>query len=311
MAVLCLISVTGIVLLVTGDKENVTRFENGLDAELPDVSQIVEAFLQVYYSYVGSSLLINIAGEIKNPTNTIPKSLISGLSIVMVFYLLTNISYVAVLTPQEIISSDSVAVTWMYRVFPFIQWATSLGISAAMMNCLSSGLLSGSRIIYAASQDGQLPFIYSMLNDHHNPVVGAILIIILSSIAIIISKLIYLMKYVGLGAWCINFLNMIGLLKMRYQKPNLPRPYKVWLPFVFGTIVLSVFIIFIPVILSPNIEHVYQVVFLFCGLLCYWLQAHFNRHAVCFDTITCYWQLFFNVSPSEDGDNLIPSLNPD
>lgn len=115
----------------------------------------------------------------------------------------------------------------MYRVFPFIQWATSLGISAAMMNCLSSGLLSGSRIIYAASQDGQLPFIYSMLNDHHNPVVGAILIIILSSIAIIISKLIYLMKYVGLGAWCINFLNMIGLLKMRYQKPNLPRPYKV------------------------------------------------------------------------------------
>lgn len=44
-------------------------------------------------------------GEIKSPTNTIPKSLMSGLSIVILMYLLTNISYLTVLTPQEIISS--------------------------------------------------------------------------------------------------------------------------------------------------------------------------------------------------------------
>ncbi|XP_051055680.1 solute carrier family 7 member 13-like [Phodopus roborovskii] len=311
MAVLCLISLTGIVLLVIGKKENVSRFENALDAELPDASQIVEAFLQVYYSYLGASLLINIAGEIKSPTDTIPKSLISGLSIVTVLYLLTNISYLAVLTPQEITSSDSVAVTWMGRMFPSIQWVISLGISATLVNTLSCGMLSASRIIYCASQEGQLPFIYSMLNGHLTPVVGVILIIILSSIATIISDLIYLMKYVALGAWCINFLNMIALLKMRYQKPNLPRPYKVWLPFVFGSIALSVLIIFTPLIQSPNVEHVYQVVFLFCGLLCYWLLAHLNRHVVCFDTLTCYCQLLFNVSPSEDQGILIPSLNPD
>ncbi|CAO2579971.1 Solute carrier family 7 member 13 [Lemmus lemmus] len=227
IAILCVISLTGIVLLVIGKNENVSRFENVLDAELPDASQIVEAFLQVYYSYLGSSLLINIAGEIKSPTNTIPKSLMSGLSIVILMYLLTNISYLAVLTPQEIISSDSVAVTWMNRVFPSTQWAISLGISASLVNSISCGILSASRIFYCASQDGNLPFICSMLNEHHSPVVAVFLVIILSSISIIISNLIYLVKYVGLGAWCINLLNMIGLLKIRYQKPDLPRPYKV------------------------------------------------------------------------------------
>ncbi|KAL1775565.1 solute carrier family 7 member 13-like [Sigmodon hispidus] len=308
MAVLCLISLTGIVLLVIGRKENVSRFENALDAKLPDASQIVEAFLQVHYSYVGATFLINIAGEIKNPIETIPKTLMSGLSIVTLLYLLTNISYLTVLTPQEIISSDSIAVTWMDRVFPSAQWVISLGLSASLMNSISCGIISASRIFYRASQDGQLPCIYSMLNDHHSPVVAVIMVIILSSISIIASNIIYLMKYVGLGSWCISVLHMIGLLKLRYQKPDLPRPYKVWLPFVFGTIALAVLLIFIPVIQSPNIEHVYQVVFLLCGLLCYWLQTHINRHTGgVFDMITCYWQLLFNVSPSEDQDNLIPS----
>lgn len=63
LSVLCLISLTGIVLLVNGKKENVSRFENALDAELPNVSQIVDAILQVKYSYLGASILINIAGK--------------------------------------------------------------------------------------------------------------------------------------------------------------------------------------------------------------------------------------------------------
>ncbi|XP_059111647.1 solute carrier family 7 member 13-like [Peromyscus eremicus] len=307
MTVLCFISLTGIVLLVIGKKENISRFENALDAELPDASQIADAILQVNYSYLGVPLLINIAGEIKSPTDTITRSVISGLSIVTLSYLLTNISYLAVLTPQEIISSDSIAVTWMDKVFPSAQWVLSLGISTSLVTSGSSGILSASRIFYCASQNGQLPVIYSMLNDHHSPVVAVILTTILSSIAIIASDLIYLVKYVTLGTSCVNLLNVIGLLKLRYQKPDLPRPYKVWLPLIFGSIASSLFLIFMPVIQSPNMEHVYQVVFLFCGFLCYWLQAHLHRHAVCFDTITCYCQLLFNVSPSEDQDKLIPS----
>nr|XP_034372389.1 solute carrier family 7 member 13-like [Arvicanthis niloticus] len=310
LSVVCLISLTGIVLLVIGKKENVSRFENALDAEHPNVSQIADAILQVNYSYLGSSVLIILAGEIKRPTETIPKTLIYGISFVTVLYLLTNISYLTVLTSQEIISSDSVGITWMNRVFPSIKWISSLMISTFLLGSISCGLVSASRVFYSASQEGQLPLIYSMLNDKYSPVVAVIQIVILSSVAVISSSMIYLMKYISLGSWYINLLNMIGLLKLRYQNPDLPRPYKVWLPFIFGSIATSLFLIFTPVIQSPSVQHVYQVVFLFCGLLCYWFQANLNRHAVCFDTITCYCQLLFNVSPSEDQEKLIPSLNP-
>ncbi|XP_005381786.1 PREDICTED: solute carrier family 7 member 13-like isoform X4 [Chinchilla lanigera] len=250
VAILCFISLAGIVLLVMGRKENVSRFESALDAELPDASQIAEAILQGFYPYVGSTVLVNIAGEVKNPSRTIPRSLISALSIVTVIYLLTNISYLTVLTPKEIISSanfqkctdleqssaisqfiigsDSVAATWVDRVLPSMQWVVSLGISASVIDTSSCGILSGSRLLYAA-----------------------------------------------------------------------------WLPMIFVSLVSSAFLIFMPIIQSPKMEHIYQVVFVLSGVLYYRLHVHLNQHSVFSEKITCYLQLLFNMSPSEDQQNCI------
>lgn len=303
MAILCFISLTGIVLLVIGKKENVSRFENGLDAELPNASQIAEAILQGLYAYVGCTLLINIAGEVKNPTQTIPRSLISALSIVTVMYLLTNISFLTVLTPEEIISSDCVAVTWMDRVLPSMQWVISLGISTAVTDTTSCGILSGARLIYTASQEGQLPLIYCMLNEHHSPAVAVIQLIILSSITVISSTLSNLIKYLGLVASVLSALNMIGLLKLRYQDPDLSRPYKVWLPLIFVSLASAAFVTLMPIIQSPKMEHIYQVIFVLIVFVYYWFHVHFNQHSVRFEKITCYLQLLFNVSPSEDHEN--------
>ena len=44
-------------------------------------------------------------GEIKNPGKNIPKSLITGIPMVAAVYLLANVSYLAVLTPKEIVSA--------------------------------------------------------------------------------------------------------------------------------------------------------------------------------------------------------------
>lgn len=64
MTVLCFVSLTGIVLLVRGRKENLGRFEKAFDAEVSDASQIAEAFLQGLYAYYGWGVLVRIAGKV-------------------------------------------------------------------------------------------------------------------------------------------------------------------------------------------------------------------------------------------------------
>lgn len=49
------------------------------------------------------------AGELKNPSENIPKCVVTALTLVALIYLLVNISYLAVLTPREIVASGMVA----------------------------------------------------------------------------------------------------------------------------------------------------------------------------------------------------------
>nr|XP_008106647.1 PREDICTED: solute carrier family 7 member 13 isoform X3 [Anolis carolinensis] len=53
MLALSIIAIGGIVLLIRGRKENLARFENAFNAEIPDVAQLAEAFFQGLYAYGG------------------------------------------------------------------------------------------------------------------------------------------------------------------------------------------------------------------------------------------------------------------
>lgn len=62
MMALSVIAVGGIVLLIGGKKENLARFENAFDAEIPDAAQVAEAFFQGLYAYGGWWSLNYMAG---------------------------------------------------------------------------------------------------------------------------------------------------------------------------------------------------------------------------------------------------------
>lgn len=62
MGSLCLIFITGIMLLVIGEKR-VSRFENALNAELLGAFHIADTILQAYYSSTEQgNTFINISG---------------------------------------------------------------------------------------------------------------------------------------------------------------------------------------------------------------------------------------------------------
>ena len=115
----------------------------------------------------------------------------------------------------------------MDRVIPSLQWAVSLGVSSSIVSSLNCTIFSTSRLWYMASQEGQLPSILSTLNIHSCPVAAVIQMLIFASILIIPSDLILLISYVGFTDWIQLGLMMVGLLKLRFQEPNLSRPYKV------------------------------------------------------------------------------------
>ncbi|XP_064909973.1 solute carrier family 7 member 13 isoform X2 [Columba livia] len=280
MMALSVIAVGGIVLLVGGRKESLARFEDMFSSEIPNSSQVAEAFFQGLYAYGGWWSLNYMA--------------------VIVFYLLVNISYLTVLTPKEIVSSVAVAVTWADRVIPSVAWIIPLSVAVSIFGALNSSMFTLGRLSYAGSQSGHLPVLISMLNVHScTPAPAMIFSTMIASIFIIPSDLIMLTNYFGFSAWLMIGLTCTSLIVLRYREPHLHRPYKVFLPVPFVMVAMSFFLVVAPIVWSPNMQYVYSFLFMLGSLLVYFPFVYFKLRFAFLDKITCQLQLLLEVSPAD------------
>ncbi|NXG75492.1 S7A13 protein, partial [Baryphthengus martii] len=300
MMALSVIAIGGIVLLVGGRKESLARFKDAFNSDIPNASQVAEAFFQGLYAYGGWWSLNYMAEEMKNPCRNIPLTVMTAIPAVIVFYLLVNISYLTVLTPKEIVSSVAVAVTWADRVIPSVAWIIPLSVAVSIFGALNSSMFTLGRLSYAGSQSGHLPVLISMLNVHScTPVPAMIFSTTIASIFIIPSDLITLTNYFGFSTWLMIGLTCASLIVLRYREPHLCRPYKVFLPVPFVMVAVSFFLVLAPIVWSPNLQYVYAFLFMLGSLLVYFPFIHFKLHFAFLDKITCHLQLLLEVSPAD------------
>ncbi|CAH6891838.1 solute carrier family 7 member 13 [Phodopus roborovskii] len=308
MGILGFISLSGVFMLVRGKKENVRRLKNAFDAEFPEISQIIEAVFQGYFAFVGGGCFTYVAGELKKPYKTIPRCVFTALPLVTVVYLLANISYMTVLTPREILASDAVAITWTDRVIPQLTWTVPFAISASLFSNLVINVLESARVSYIASEQGQLPLMFSTLNVHSSPFIAVLLNVSMGSIAIVLTNLIQLINYFSFAVSIWTLLSLIGILKLRYQEPNLHRPYKVFLPFLFIAMAISLCLVLIPLVKSPKMHYIYVFLFLLSGLLFYVPLIHYKVKLALFEKVTCYLQLLFNICIPDASDEQVSEV---
>ncbi|XP_005381804.1 PREDICTED: solute carrier family 7 member 13 isoform X2 [Chinchilla lanigera] len=201
--------------------------------------------------------------------------------------------------------ADAVAITWTDRVIPQLTWFIPFAISASLFSNLLINVLQTSRVLYIAGQQGQLPLLFNTLNIHSSPLIAVLLNITMGSIAIVITNLIELINYLYFVISIWTVLSMIGLLKLRYQEPNLHRPYQVFMPFIFITMAMTLSMVLIPLVKSPKMHYIYVLLFLLSGLLFYIPFTYLKLKLVCFEKMTCYLQLLLNICVPDKSDEQI------
>ncbi|XP_002941804.3 b(0,+)-type amino acid transporter 1 [Xenopus tropicalis] len=305
--VFTVLKMLALILIVTcGLKELAEKTEipghlqNAFSSPDLNAAQIAESFFQGLYAYGGWNYLNYIAEEIKNPTKNIPLCTITAVSVVIVFYLLVNISYLTVLTPKEIVSSAAVSVTWADRVIPMVAWIIPVSVAISIFGALNGGMFMLGRLNYAGSKEGHLPSLLSMLHVNHlTPAPAMILSTIIASIFVIPSDLLSLTNYFGFSTWLLVGLTVISLIVLRYREPNLPRPYKVFLPIAFGVVLVAAFLVLAPIIQSPKVQYFYALLFMLSSMIIYFPFVYFKLRVPYFNAITCYLQLLMEVAPTD------------
>lgn len=104
---LVIIILVGMGWMLMGHTEN---FDNAFENSETDPGKLSVAFYSGIFSYAGWNYLNFMTEELKDPYKNLPRAIYISLPLVTGIYVLANVAYLAVLTPQEMIASNAIAV---------------------------------------------------------------------------------------------------------------------------------------------------------------------------------------------------------
>jgi APA family basic amino acid/polyamine antiporter len=105
-ALLLALTVFALAGLVNMDTDRLTPFmPNGF-------SPVLAATVQAFFSYAGFMVIIEIGGEIKNPTRNIPLALAISFITVLLLYTLVSVAIVGVIPWQELGDINACQAGW-------------------------------------------------------------------------------------------------------------------------------------------------------------------------------------------------------
>ncbi len=243
------------------------------------------AMLVATYDYWGYYNVCFLGDEVKDPGKTIPRALLLSIVLVACLYVVMNVSILGVVPWQELIHAGD-SNNKLYVVSIFMQriygpWAAKLVTAMVMWTAFASVFsltLGYSRVPYAAALDGNYFRAFARVHPEHRfPHVslialgGVAMLFCFFTLADVIAALVVIRI-------TLQFLvQAIGLIVLRIRRPDLPRPFRMWL-YPVPALVASLGFLYIVIYRTNSLKQIrYALVILITGVLIYMIRAWRNR----------------------------------
>lgn len=225
---LALIIVVGLVQICRGYYDALrpsVAFEFSGD---PSVGEIALAFLQASFAYSGWNFLNYVTEEVVEPRKNLPRAIYISIPLVTLVYTMTNIAYFSSMTPQELLASNAVAVTFGEKLLGMFSWVMPISVALSTFGGINGYLFTSSRLCFSGAREGHLPYLLAMIHLKNCTPIPALLVCCIATIVILcIGETHNLINYVSFINYLSYGVTIAGLLYLRKKRPNLYRPIKV------------------------------------------------------------------------------------
>lgn len=196
-------------------------------------SGILRAAGLVFFAYNGFDTVATLAQETKNPQKSIPRGILGSLGISTIAYIAMVLVLTGVVSYTMLGVSDpiSVVLNAMGPKFIWFGFVVKIAILAALTSVVLAVLLAQTKIFFTMSKDGLLPARLCRLHPKRGTPV--FITGIIACCGIVIAGLFpvdMLGQLVSLAVLIVFAVMCLGVLILRYSKPDAPRAFKV--PFV-------------------------------------------------------------------------------
>ncbi|SCY25808.1 amino acid/polyamine/organocation transporter, APC superfamily [Flavobacterium anhuiense] len=192
-------------------------------------------------TYNGWNAVCFFAEENENPNKNIPKSLYSGVLLVVAIYILVNAAFFHVL-PIETLAKSNLAAADVAKILFGESGAKIVTVISifSLISILNAFMMIPPRILYGLSRDGFFIEKGTQVNKGGTPIVALLVSSFFSLFLICIGSFEVLFSFAAFISIIVWGLAYYSLLKLRTSEPHLPRPYRsFWYPWT--TIIALIF----------------------------------------------------------------------
>jgi APA family basic amino acid/polyamine antiporter len=122
------------------------------------VKSLGVSLIAVSFTYGGYQQTINFGNEVKQPSKNIPRGIFIGIVVIILIYLLVNLSYYKLIGFQQMKGEKEIAYVVIDKIFGKTGATIFSGfLFLGVLAYVNGLLLSNPRVMYAMGDDGSLP----------------------------------------------------------------------------------------------------------------------------------------------------------
>uniref|UniRef100_A0A8C4S4P6 Solute carrier family 7 member 10b n=1 Tax=Erpetoichthys calabaricus TaxID=27687 RepID=A0A8C4S4P6_ERPCA len=241
----------------------------------PSVGEIALAFLQGSFAFSGWNFLNYVTEELVEPRRNLPRAIFISIPLVTFVYTFTNIAYFTAMTPEELLSSNAVAVTFGEKLLGVMSWIMPISVALSTFGGINGYLFTSSRLCFSGAREGHMPSFLAMIHFKNCTPIPALLCTA-TIVIMLIGETYTLINYLSFINYLCYGVTVAGLLVLRWRKPNLFRPIKVNLLIPIAYLTFWAFLLIFSLYSEPIVCGIGLVIIL-TGVPVYFLGVYWKN----------------------------------
>ena len=183
----------------------------------------------VMYAYSGWNASTYITGELRNPGRNIPLSLGLGTLLVSALYVLLNIAFMRSTPAAEMVGKQQVALVAGTHIFgPVGGEIMAAFICLGLISTVSAMMWIGPRVTATMGEDLAALGLLARRTRSGVPAIAILTQAAIVTLMLLTATFQTIVSYVQFTLQLCSALTVLGVFVLRWRRPNLARPFRVW-----------------------------------------------------------------------------------